>query len=254
MIELAGATALRDAFLDQRIAQALADRSITLSPDAIASERALLIRSLDSDPNTAERLLEEISLRQGLGPVRFEALMRRNAGLRALVQGEVRVTEEALARQHDVLHGPRRVCRVIAVASIAEAERLRRELDAGAGFADLAVRMSSDASGARGGLLAPISRSDPTWPQAFRDALFSLAPGSVSPPTLVDRDYLLIRLEEEKPADGVTLAQARADVEESLRRMQERLLMDEKARAFLAEIQPSFFDTGFSNAWRRAIR
>ncbi len=254
MIEIAGATALRDAFLDQRIAQALAERSITITDEAIRTERELLTRSLDPDANMAERLLQQICLRQGLGPVRLDALLRRNAGLRAIVQGDVKVTPDAVERQHEAMHGVKRVCRVIAVPTIAQAEELRRQLDAGANFADLAARSSSDASGARGGLLAPISRVDPTWPEPFRQALFALAPGATSAPTLIDRDYLLIRFEEEKPADGLTLATARPEVEAALRRSLERVLMEERARAFLGEVRPEFYDTDFGNAWRRAER
>lgn len=254
LIELGGATALRDAFLDQRIAQALADRSITVGADAIEAERRHLLASLDPDPNQATRLLDMIRTQQGLGPVRFEALLRRNAGLRALVQPEVRITEDGLARQHELLHGPKRVCRVIASPSIAEAEDIRRQLEGGADFAALAVRVSSDASAARGGLLAPISRVDPTWPEAFRSALFALGRGELSPPTLVDRAYLVVRLEDERPADGVTLAASRSEVEAALRQAQERVLMEEKARAYLGEVAPSIFHPGFDEAWRRSAR
>ena len=252
LIELGGATALRDAFLDQRIAQALADRSLTVDQAQVQRERDHLMASLDPDPIMAERLLQTIRIRQGLGPVRFEALLRRNAGLRALVQPEVRITADGIQRQHEIMHGPSRLCRTIAVASLAQAEELRRQLDAGIDFATLAVRASSDASAARGGLLPAVSRVDPTWPEAFRDALFALSPGEVSPPTLVDRDYVLIRFEEERPADGVTLAASRDQVEAALRQAQERVLMEEKARAYLNEIKPNFYHEGFDAAWRRS--
>jgi hypothetical protein len=249
LIELAGATALRDAFLDRRIEQALRAERIELPADAARRERDLLLSTLDSDPATAQRLLQSIRDRQGLGPVRFEALLLRNARLRALVQSEVRITADGLLRQHEVLHGVKRICRTIAVPSLAQAEELKRQLDQGADFATLAVRASSDASASRGGLLPPVSRVDPTWPEAFRDALFALAPGSVSAPTLVDRDYLLIRLEEERPADGITLEASRPEVERALRVAQERVLMEEKARAYLADIKPTFLDRRFDEAW-----
>ncbi len=250
LVELGGATALRDAFLDDAIAQALAERSITIGPDAVDRERTLLSESLDPDPNIAERLLGEIRARQGLGPVRFEALLRRNAGLRALVQPDVRMTEDAIARQHEVMHGAKRVCRVIAVPSVAQAEEIRRQLEAGASFSDLATQRSTDPSGSRGGLLPPVSRVDPTWPQPFRDALFALPIGSISAPTLVDRDYLIIRAEEERSANGLTLASTRPAVEAALRQAQERVLMEELARRLLGEITPSFYESDFGAAWR----
>ncbi|MDZ4829518.1 MAG: peptidylprolyl isomerase [Phycisphaerae bacterium] len=252
MTEVAGATVLKDAFLDFRIEQALAERKQTVDAAAIARERVILVTSLDVDPNIAERLLEGIRQRQGLGPTRFEALLRRNAGLRALVAAEIRITPDALARQHEIMHGSKRVCRVVSVRSLQEADALKRQIDAGANIADIASRHSTDASAARGGLLAPIARPDPTWPQAFRDALFALAPNEVAPATLVGSDYVVIQFIEERPSDGISLESARSSVEETLRRTQERVLMEEKARAFLNEIQPSIYDTALDQAWRRA--
>ena len=254
MAELAGATVLKDAFLDFRIEQALAERRQSIDASAIQRERALLLASLDPDPNTAERLLDGIRLRQGLGPTRFDALLKRNAGLRALVAADVQVTQSALNRQFEIDHGPKRVCRVMSLKSLHEADRLRHEINAGTPFADLATRHSTDASAARGGLLPPIAQSDPTWPQPFRDALFALSPNQVSIPTLVDNDYLVIQLIEERPADGTSMASVSRAVEDSLRQTQERILMEEKARAFVAEIRPSIYDTALDQAWRRAER
>jgi hypothetical protein len=107
LVELGGATVVGDAILGRAIERELAARSLPLAPGAIDAERELLQASLDPDPNRSFRLLEEIRRRQGLGPVRFAAFLRRNAGLRALAQSELEITDEALAAQHDVLHGPR---------------------------------------------------------------------------------------------------------------------------------------------------
>jgi hypothetical protein len=251
LVELGGAIALEDAFLDLRIAQALAERSIRISDAAIEEEKAILLATLDPDPNVATRLLQEIRARQGLGTTRFQALLARNAGLRALVQPDVRITPDALARQHDVLHGSKRTARVIAVQTLAEAEDVRRLIEGGADFAAVAAQRSTDASAARGGLLAPISASDPSWPDAFRTALFRLQPGELSPATVVEDDYLIIRLVEERPADGVSLDAARTEVERTLRRAQERVLMEERARGYLREIQPTIYDESLSRAWRQ---
>ncbi|MDZ4755310.1 MAG: peptidylprolyl isomerase [Phycisphaerae bacterium] len=177
LAELAGTTVLRDAFLDFRLEQALAERALTIDNAAVERERALLLRSLDASPDVAERLLQEIRAGQGLGPVRFAALLRRNAGLRALVQPDVRITQDALVRQFDVLYGPKRVSRIITVQTLREAVDIGQALDDGADFAELATRHSTDASAARGGLLAPLSKSDPAWPEPFRQALFRTGAG-----------------------------------------------------------------------------
>lgn len=254
LVELAGVTVLRDEFLDQRIAQELSAAGLVVSERDVAAERDHLIASLDADPNTAERLLDEIRQRQGLGPVRFDSLLRRNAGLRKLVAADVRITADALARHHDSLHGPRRVCRIVALQTLQDADQVKRELDAGASIADLAQRRSTDASAARGGLLPPIAKGDPTWPEALREALFSLELNQVSPPTFANGSYLVVRLEEIRAADGVSLDAVRPAVEASLRRAQERVLMEELALRYVRELRPEIYDPLFDQAWRRSAR
>jgi len=251
LLELAGSTAIADAILDRSLELELATRGIALAPEAIEAERELLRTSLDTDPNRATILLEEIRERQGLGPTRFPALLRRNAALRALAQRELDITEAALAAQHDVLHGPRRRARIATVPSLADADGFRRALEAGGRFAELAAARSSDPSAARGGLLEPISRLDPSYPEAFRSALFATPPGSVGTPVLADGSWILIECVEELPGDGVSLADDRPRIERFVRRAQERIVMERIARRLLAAADPVFFDSELEAAWKR---
>jgi hypothetical protein len=252
LVEYGGATVLGDAILARAIERELAARAISPGPEAVEAERELLRASLDPDPNRSFRLLEEIRLRQGLGPVRFEAFLRRNAGLRALAQGELEITEEALAAQHDVLHGPRRRARIATLASLADAEAFRREVAAGVGFGELAARRSTDPSAARGGLLEPVSRRDPSYPEAFRSALFA-APtdGGTSDPTLVDGSWLVVQVAEERPGSGRDLSATRTEIEPLVRRAQERLVMDRIARRLITTADPVFFDAALDAEWRK---
>lgn len=252
LVELGGSTALGDAILGRAVERELAARSITLGPEAIEAERELLRASLDADPDRSFRLLEEIRRRQGLGPVRFEAFLRRNAGLRALAQPELEITEEALLAQHDVLHGPRRRARLASLATLVDAEAFRRDVAAGASFGELAVRRSNDPSAPRGGLLEPVSRRDPSYPEAFRSTLFA-APvgGATAEPALVDGSWLVLQVIEELPGDGRDLAATRAEIEPLVRRAQERLVMDRIARRLVATADPVFFDAGLEAEWRK---
>lgn len=252
LVEYGGATVLGDAILARAIERELAARAIVVGPEAVEAERELLQASLDPDPNRSFRLLEEIRLRQGLGPVRFTEFLRRNAGLRALAQGELEITDEALAAQHDVLHGPRRRARIAALATLADAEAFRREVAAGAGFGELAARRSTDPSAARGGLLEAVSRRDPSYPEAFRSALFA-APtdGGTADPALVDGAWLVVQVVEEVPGDGRDPASTRAEIEPLVRRAQERLVMDRIARRLIAAADPVFFDPALDAEWRK---
>ena len=138
LAELSGGVILREFLLDRRIAELAAERGVVVDQAMIDRERGLLLETLASDPDRAAELLAAVRARQGLGPVRFEALLRRNAALRALVAGEIVVDEIAIERIHDVRHGPRRVARIIAVAELAEASRLAESIAAGGDFATIA--------------------------------------------------------------------------------------------------------------------
>ncbi|MBX3354915.1 MAG: peptidylprolyl isomerase [Phycisphaeraceae bacterium] len=255
LAERSGGTVLEEMLIDRRLEQVLSQRGITLSADAIAQEEQLLLQTLAPSRERAETLLRELRLAQGLGRQRWNDLLRRNAALRALIAEEVRVTDEAVIAALDAAHGPKRVCRIIAVPDVRTAESIGAQLAGGLSFADLAVERSTDRSAERGGLLAPISRLDPNYPQSFRSALWSLAPGQVSAPVLLDRAWVIIRLEREIPAEpAINDPGARERARMAVRRAQERLLMENYARSILRDTSnATIFDDALLESWR-AVR
>ena len=249
--ELAGAEALQELVLDRKLNEALAASQITLDPDAAVAERKLLLESLDEDPNVAIRLLEELRDRQKLGLYRFEALLRRNAGLRALVRHKVTINEDAVQTMHEIMHGPKRQARLIVVPELKSAEAAQNLLRTGVTFADVAVEMSIDSSAPRGGLLEPISRADPAYPESLRQTLFMLNPGEISGPVLLDDRYALIMLVKRTAGDGIKIDEARPALERLVRINQERVLMDQLARRMLSETTISVFDDSLNESWKR---
>lgn len=248
--ELSGGFLLREHLLDRRIAELAAERGIAVDAEAIERERRLLLETLAEDPDRAAELLAAVRARQGLGATRFAALLRRNAQLRALVAGEVVVDDATIERIHDVRHGPRRIARILAATELSEASRLAEEIAAGGDFATLAFERSTDASRGVGGLVPPITRLDPAWPGALREALFALEPGETSPPVLVDGSWLLVRLVEVRPADGIEIAAVRPELERLARIQLERLRMDRVARDAAASLDPEIVDPVFRESWR----
>ena len=230
LLEAVGGRIVREQVLDARLARAAAREGIVIDADDLQRERDLLTATLADDPDRAERLLDELRRSRGLGPIRFEALLRRTALLRRLVADEVEITDAALEGAHDLAHGPRRVARIVVVEDLRTASDARRRLDAGTPFATVAVERSLDASADRGGLLAPVSRLDPSWPVAFRKAVFDAEIGRVSDPVRIDGRTLLILVEAERPGTGVPLDAGRAEAEAAARLAIERLLMDRLAR------------------------
>lgn len=230
LMELGGSAVVRERALDLALAREATRRSIEVDEAAIARERRYLVENLAEDPDRAERILGELRSNRGLGPVRFAGLLRRNAILRSLVAEEVVLDEEIARGVWDARHGPQRVVRIISTTDLRTAETARSRIESGEDFSVVAVEASIDASGPRGGRLAPLSRLDPYWPQAFRKAIFELAPGILSDALPIDGRILLIEVLQELPADGVTFEAGRADAELVARLAAERLLMDRLAR------------------------
>jgi len=251
LAEYGGGVVLREHLLDLRLSRLAASRGIAVDEAMKAEELDRLLTNLDPDRDRAVELLAEVRARQGLGEARFDALLARNATLRALVAPEVRPDEAAIARIHDVRHGPRRRVRVIATRTLAEAETVLRDLDAGAAFDEIAYRRSTDPSRAAGGLVPPVTRLDPSWPASFRETVFGLAPGEVSTPVLVEDAWVLVACLEEQPGDGTPLAAVRPELERLARLQQERVLMDRLVREVDAGLDPRVLDPTLREAWRR---
>ena len=250
--EAAGAQALRDVILDHKLAELTAEAGIIITDDDEAAEQRRLLETLGDDPNTAVRLLDELRDRQNLGPHRYPALLRRNAMLRALVRDRVQVTGAAVAQMYDTLHGPKRQARLITVGDLSAAQAAAGRIRSGEFFGDVAVEMSTDSSAARGGLLQPVSRSDPSYPAALRDAIWALPDmNETSDPILLGNGYAIAQLVREIEGDGVPLEDERDKLERLVRMNQERVLMDRLARTILTDAAVTIFDESLQSSWRR---
>jgi hypothetical protein len=233
LLEAIGGRIVQEHVLDVTLARTAAREGMVIDAADLNRERAMLIANLAEDPDRGERLLEELRRSQGLGPIRFEALLRRTALLRRLVAEDVQITDTARRGAHDLRHGPRRTTRIIAVGDLRTAAEARARIAAGTPFATVAVESSLDASAARGGLLAPVSRLDPSWPAAFRKIVFQALFGDLSDPVQIDGRVLLVQVESEQPATGVTFEAGREIAEADARLAVERLLMDRLARRLM---------------------
>ena len=252
LAERAGAVVLEEVLLDRQLDRLIRERNLTVDAARVEREAGDLLAGLSEDPDRAGRLLLDLRAAQGLGDRRWNALLRRNAAARLLVQDQVRVTPQAIEAAMDAAHGPRRTCRIMALPDLKACAEARRRIDAGEPFGEVAVAMSTDRSAARGGLVNPVSRLDPSWPASFRQALWDLSMGQTSAPVLVEQGYVLVRAEGEVPAETVDPVKARAAAERDVRRAQERVQM-EALVAGLREAQRDAVvsDDDLRGAWRR---
>jgi len=267
LYELRGAVALEEAVLDLLVARELERAGIEITRGDIDAERDALFETLtesaENNPERAGQLLRRIRADRGLGEHRFEALLRRNASLRALVADGIEISEEDIERAYEVVHGRRYELRLITVETQAEAQEVRDSLasdesddrsDLSIRFAELAARRSTDPSAARGGLVGVISPADARLPAALRRAVRSMNPGEVSPVIALDRGYALAMIERVVPRSGVSLEEARPVLVRDLRQREERRAMSDLAGRLLdrAEIRP--IDPHLDWSWRNRAR
>lgn len=254
LLELAGGQVLGEAVVDAMLAQRLSQAGLTLTPQAIETEKALLVETLEpQNEDEATLLLREIRRRRGLGDTRFLNLLRRNAMMRLLVQHQVNVTDDELRQAYRLHYGETYHARVLTVSTLAEASRLRALLTEGkADFADLAVKRSTDPSAIQGGLLPPISPVDPAFPQVIRDTLVRLdqAGQKLSDVVALDNGYALIHLERKTVPDHVEFADVKERLAEQVRRSAERVLMQQLARELLAEATVVVLDPALDASWQ----
>lgn len=90
------------------------------------------------------------------------------------------------------------------------AERARREIVAGADFATVARRVSSDPAAASGGQTGVFARDD--LPPSFADIAFRLPAGGVSEVVATDYGFHVFQVRRHLPAEVPPLEEVRADV------------------------------------------
>ncbi len=255
LIETAGGEVLAETVLDRLIERRLERRGLTVTADDLEQERNALLATLSDDPDEAALLLRRLRERRGLGERRFDALLRRNAGLRKLVRDEVTVTRAALNQAYRERYGERYRARLIVVPSVVEANRLRaRAIEQPSRFGELAALHSTDASAVQGGLLPDISPVDATYPAAVRQALESLEPGQVSDIISLDQGFAILKLEQKIEPRRVAMADVEQELAERVQRQGEGLRMQQLARELLTRANVVTLNPGLSESWRRQLQ
>jgi hypothetical protein len=256
--EAAGAMVLREIALDRAVEEACRGRGIEVKEADVEAERTRLLDLIERDakaaPADAGSLLERLRRSRGLGEERFARLLRRNAGLRKLIEPTVEVSAADIEQALRIRYGQKFRIRVIVTANESDAVRFKAELEKETSHLDIAfarraVVSSTDASSARGGLLDPISPADQTYPESIRLLLTRLEPGVISPVVAVEQGFAIVLLDSmiagEAPAEG-----AEKDAETQVRLRKQRLAMEEAARRLLAGMKVVPLSPGLTWSWQ----
>jgi parvulin-like peptidyl-prolyl isomerase len=217
------------------IAQEIERRRIVISPTDIDDRTEIEFERILRQNNLTEEQAAQILQRQGRTLESFKRELRQavelhlqTERLRDLVVGPIEPTDQELSaylEEHredydtpEEVHARHILIRVPEGASEAEIaqakkqiEDIKKELENGADFAELAKKYSQDPGSApNGGDLGFFRRGQMV--REFEDAAFSLEPGQISDPVRTQFGFHLIKVEEKKPAQHPELAQIRERV------------------------------------------
>jgi hypothetical protein len=259
MAELAGAQALEEAVLDRMLAQRAQEQGVTISPQQLADEQRLFVRTLADEANLSERdaatALDRVRASRGLGPIRYNALLTRNATLRALVAQTTVPTQEQLDQELAIATGPRYRVRIMTSPSQSAVANAREQVLAqpiasrSSAFGNLATSVSADASAARGGLIESISTVDSFVPGIIRSTIATLPVGEVSSVLVLNAGFAIVLMESPVPPLESDSPAARDRVAQRVTLRLQRLQMDRLARELLASANITVLDDSLS--WSR---
>jgi peptidyl-prolyl cis-trans isomerase D len=121
--------------------------------------------------------------------------------------------------------------------AMSKAQALRKELDGGKDFAQLAREKSEDpGSKARGGDLGWVEKA--TWVPQLAEAAFALKPGEVTQPVETAFGVHLVKVEEKQPAQSKSLQEATPEIARTLyTKEQAQGLAKKAAEAALAQVK-----------------
>lgn len=251
LAEAAGAAVLEEIVLDAAIARETGTPLSTIGRTELERERRNVIAVMMAESGMTEgeatEQLERSRISRGLGPHRFDALLRRNSALRKMVASEITVTPDELRLAREMNFGDRVRAHLIVVRSEREAEQLRQKLAAGADFEATARTRSIDPSGPQGGLIESVSWQDPALPLPLQEALRTTEPGQLSPVIAMDGASAIVRVDQRLGAIGSSITDA--ELEGRIRLRKERVAMDALANRLLAATPVTVFDDSLKWAW-----
>ncbi|CDZ75216.1 peptidyl-prolyl cis-trans isomerase [Peptoniphilus sp. ING2-D1G] len=173
---------------------------------------------------------EEQLKKNGLSPAFFEKYLANNDLMSKYyekLKEELKPTEENLKKYYEDNKDRFFSAKAshILVADVDEANKLKKELDKGADFAELAKENSIDPGTAeKGGELGEFTNG--TMVKEFEDTIKVMKPGEISDPFKTDYGYHIVKLEEKSE-------RAYADLKDEL----ETLYIQEKTQEYLDKLE-----------------
>lgn len=197
---------------DQKEQDQLADAEAKHQLDKAEKLRAQIRKDRD-------QLLEQYLNNQHFTRQEYDIVIELNAYLRKAAQSQTQgqITDEMVQKEFGLEYGETVKVRFMQLANMREVQEAQRRLKAGEDFAQVAKGMSRHTMTAPlGGEMPPFSLQSQTVPQEFRQLAFSLQPGQISDPLLLQDSYYLIKLEQKFPPKAVRFDKVKDSLRESM--------------------------------------
>ena len=256
LYELAGDEVLKEYVLDQSLESRCASLGIEIGERELDQERALLGETLAGEAQISSRVVDTLRSRRGLGPERYERLLRRNAMLRALTSNAAEPDQRTIERAIENAFGRRyrvRLCVSEDVRMLGELSNRINTLDPlsrSVAFSDACFEFSTHPSADRGGLIPALSLSDPGYPSALLDVVGRTAVGSCSPVISTEAGLATVLVERVDPRRVPSDTQ-RSEVVRRLRSDTQRIAMQRYAQQVLADHEVIVLDRSLNWAWSK---
>ena len=259
LAEPQGRLALENLVLDRELERRAAQREIRITPELIQAQRDALIQAWSQldDQLPADRILEQIRSNRGLGPSRYQQLLRRNALLEALTtpaSGRWEPSPNQLDNALEQRFGERFKIRLFVSQSPQDAARLRDQIlnsDPASRpwvFSDACAARSIHPSRDRGGLISSISPLDLAYPGVISESLTQTGAGECSQVLSTDSGYVVIYVESIM-SPTVPSEHDREQTREQLARDARRLAMQRLREEILGTSHIAVLDGALNWSW-----
>ena len=175
-----------------------------------------------------ERLLGQLLDRNRVSAEQWDLTMRRNALLGKIAGKRLVVTEDDLKEEFGRQYERKVEVQHIQTPTLADAQKVLRELASGEEFTKLVTQLSVGPSAKEGGMLAPFGVKDTGTPPAIRDAALAMRKiGEVSDPIQIGTAFHVIKLVRVLEPENVKFESVRGTVEAAVRERKLRALQQD---------------------------
>ncbi len=225
--------------------QFVVDNKLSVSNDVVEKEINKMRDNIKNNPETKDRTLEQFLELQGSNVDELKTAINMSAAIENYVSKDVdeKKQEEYFIKNIGSFSGETVTASHILVdtkdmksqedidKAKAKIESIKKELDEGADFAELAKKYSDCPTGKTGGDLGAFPRHG-AMVEPFAAAAFATEVGKISEPVKTEFGYHLIKVTEHNPAKNINYSEVKDRVrEEMLAKEMNNLIQDLREKA-----------------------